>query len=136
MKMLVIGGAAQTHALFDGLAASRLWDVTFCADEKEAAELMDASGETFDYVLLEPGAEAPSQPRLAGGGDSRPPAALQPASGSATVVPLDWRRGAQVRSGRGVYGFYSLPPDPERGAAEGAEQWVLEYHAPCRRAGR
>ena len=136
MKMLVIGGAPQTHALFDGLAASRLWDVTFCADEAEATELMDASGETFDYVLLEPDAQAHTDHRSETSGDTAPGTSLAPVSGSATVVPLDWRRGAQVRSGRGVYGFYSLPADPEQGGAEGAEQFVIEYHAPCRRAGR
>lgn len=132
MKLLVIGREPQTHALFDGLAASRLWDVTFCTDEAEAGRLMDAAEEAFDYVLLEPGTETGEG--LTWPGVERPGSA--PVPGSATVVPLDWRRGTQVRSGRGVYGFYPLPADPEQGDAEGSEQWVIEYHAPCRRAQR
>ena len=130
MKILVVGCEPRTRALFDGLSASRLWDVTFCEDQESATRLLSGSQETFDYVLVEPDGELPG----AVGGPRTTPSAPEAATpGTATVVPLDWHRGAQVRGRRGVYGFYPLAPDPDAGENCVAEQWVFEYHAPCRR---
>ena len=131
MKILVVGCEPRTRALFDGLSASRLWDVTFCEDQASAERLLGSAQDAFDYVLVEPEGELPAAAGLMAARDA--PQADSAAPGSATVVPLDWHRGAQVRGRRGVYGFYPLAPDPDAGENCVAEQWVFEYHAPCRR---
>lgn len=126
MRILVIGRDPRTQSLLEGLLCSPLWDVTHCATAAEATRLVEAGGEAFDYILVEPDEEGVF------GSEQLPEVAER--QSRAPVVYVDWR-GDQLPAAEngGVYGLYPVGLDAEDPARSGDGQWVFEYHAPCRR---
>ncbi|HKJ94825.1 MAG TPA: hypothetical protein VKA32_04260 [Gammaproteobacteria bacterium] len=126
MRILVVGRDPRTQSLLEGLLCSPLWDVTHCASPDEAARLVEADGEAFDYILVEPDEQGLFD------ADALPEVADR--HGRAPVVYVDWR-GDQLpgRSSGGVYGLYPVGLDTEDPLRSADGQWVFEYHAPCRR---
>lgn len=129
MKILVIGHDPRKHSLLGGLLASPLWSVTHCASTEEAVgELANATA-PFDYVLLD---VQESRQALECSLEAE---ALSRGPKTAKVVSLS-REGTQLHSprGDGVYGLYPIAGTTAADEGQSAQQWVFEYHAPCRKS--
>lgn len=125
MKILVIGREQRMHSLLEGLLASPLWTITHCATSEDAnRELMTASP-PYDYILTEPDEEAGVQEQLIRCAD-------EGQGKKAPVVYLNWHGGVTPRrQGDGIYELYPISTTADDNTSE--DQWVFEYHAPCRK---
>lgn len=126
MKILVIGQEPRTHSLLEGLLASPLWKITHCATSEEASRELAAASPPYDYILIEPDEDAGVEEQLIRCTDER--------QSKAPVVYLNWL-GTEMpnRRGDGIYGFYPISTDTSGNDGTSEDQWVFEYHAPCRK---
>ncbi|MGD8429813.1 MAG: hypothetical protein PVH31_05360 [Ectothiorhodospiraceae bacterium] len=125
MKVMVVGKEERTRGLLEALTADRRWALTHCVSADEAKRTLRAASPPFDFILVEPdsaeGAEqwldAPAGRDIHG----------------APVIFLE-RFGFAQAGGEhhGRYGFYPVKIMAEESRADGEDQWIFEYHAPCR----
>ncbi|MDN5936698.1 MAG: hypothetical protein L0H75_11100 [Nitrosospira sp.] len=127
MKILIVARGYRTQSLRAILPLNQLWEITHCGTTEEANLALKNASTPYDCILVMTNdyAEACEQP-LTGCDAAR--------RREAAVIYLD-RRDMELSGHHtsGVFSLYKVSKQVSDRHGKGDDQWVFEYHAPCRK---
>lgn len=127
MKILVVARGYRQQSLRAILPLNQPWKITHCRTTEEANWALKNASAPYDCILVIANdyTEACEQRLTDCGAACRRGAA---------VIYLD-RRGIELpgHHASGVFSLYKLSKQASDRHGKGDDQWVFEYHAPCRK---